>query len=62
MKYICPTCGNGFSSEEEIKQHSLICWRKNNPDYKSTPAPQGEDVNKSFATEEVLDFFKSFGE
>lgn len=58
--YICPTCNRKCATEEEIKKHSMACWRKANPHYKSKPAPQGETIITQKANNDILSFFKSF--
>lgn len=58
--YICPTCGKEFPTEEKIKKHSLACWRKANPHYKSKPAPQGETIITKEVDNDILNFFNSF--
>lgn len=58
--FICPTCNKKCATEEEIKKHSMACWRKANPHYKSKPAPQGETVITKEVNNDVLSFFNSF--
>lgn len=58
--YICPTCKKECSTEEEIKKHSMVCWRKANPHYRSKTAPQGETVVTKKIDSNILDFFNSF--
>lgn len=58
--YICPTCNKECSSEEEIKKHSMACWRKANPHHKSKHAPQGETIVTKEISNDILDFFSSF--
>lgn len=58
--YICPTCGREFPTEEKIKKHSLSCWRKANPHYKTKHAPQGETIVTKDVNNDILDFFNSF--
>lgn len=57
--YICPTCGKEFPTEEKIKKHSLACWRKANPHYKSKTPPQGETIITKKVDNNILDFFNS---
>ena len=40
VMYICPTCKKEYVNEEEIKKHSMACWRKANTNHKSKSAPQ----------------------
>lgn len=58
--FICPNCNKKFATEEEIKKHTLPCWKRFNPDYKSKPAPQGEDIITRKVNNDILDFFNSF--
>lgn len=58
--YICPTCKKECATEEEIKKHSMACWRKSNPRYKSKTAPQGETIVTKEVDSNILDFFNSF--
>lgn len=58
--FICPNCNRKFTTEEEIKKHTLPCWKRFNPDYKSKPAPQGEDIITRKVNNDILDFFNSF--
>lgn len=58
--YICPTCKKEYSTEEEIKKHSMACWRKINPYYKSKTAPRGETIITKNANDDILNFFNSF--
>lgn len=57
--YICPICNRKCVSEEEIKKHSMACWRKANPHYKSKPAPQGETIVTKKVDNDILSFFNS---
>lgn len=58
--YICPTCKKEYLTEEEIKKHSMACWRKTNPHYKSKEAPQGETIITKKINDNILNFFNSF--
>lgn len=58
--YICPTCKKECVTEEEIKKHSITCWRKVNPYYKSKPAPQGETIVTKEVNSDISNFFNSF--
>lgn len=58
--YICPICNKGFEKEESIAKHSLQCWRANNPNHKSKPAPHQCNTVKQEMSEDVADFFASF--
>lgn len=57
--YICPTCNRQCATEEEIKKHSMACWRKANPHYKSKPAPQGETIVTREVNSDIENFFSS---
>lgn len=58
--YICPTCGKEFPTEEKIKKHSLACWRKANPHYKSKTPPRGETIFSRKIDNTIADFFNTF--
>ena len=58
--YLCPICKRKFNSENNVAKHSLQCWRQQNPNYKSTPAPRTPDIINRKINEEVLDFFSTF--
>lgn len=58
--YICPTCKKECLTEEEIKKHSMACWKKTNPHYKSKEALQGETVITKKINNDILNFFNSF--
>lgn len=58
--YICPICNEKFETEELITKHSLRCWRKHNPNYKSQPAPCKGSITKQEINEDVMNFFSSF--
>lgn len=58
--FVCPTCNKKYATEEEIKKHSLACWRKANPHYKSKPTPQGETIVTKEVSDDILSFFSSF--
>lgn len=58
--YICPTCNKQYHTEEEIKKHSMACWRKVNPHYQSKAAPQGETIITKKVNNDILSFFNSF--
>lgn len=60
--YICPTCRQQFNTEEEVVSHSLKCWREHNPNHKSKPAPQNEDIVTRSINEDVANFFEFFAE
>ena len=57
--FICPTCKKEYATEEEIKKHSMACWRKTNPHYKSKTAPQGKTIIKREVNDDILNFFNS---
>ena len=58
--YICPICHKGFKEEEAITKHSLQCWRFHNPNHQSKAAPC-KVMTEREASEDVIDFFASFG-
>lgn len=58
--FVCPNCSKEFLTEEDIKKHSLLCWKRLNPDYHSKPAPQGETIITREVDNCILDFFNSF--
>lgn len=58
--FICPTCNKKCATKEEIKKHSMACWRKANPHYKSKSAPQGETITTKEVDNDILNFFNSF--
>lgn len=58
--YICPTCKKEYLTKEEIKKHSMACWRKSNPHHKSKAAPQGETIVIREIDNNIADFFNSF--
>lgn len=60
--YICPTCKKECATEEEIKKHSMACWRKANPHYKSKTPPQGETKVIKEVNNDIMNFFNSFKE
>lgn len=61
-KYICPICGQEFIKSEDVAKHSLACWREQNPNHKSKPAPRGEDKNYYEISEDAVAFFDALGE
>lgn len=58
--YICPTCNKRYATKEEIKKHSMICWKKTNSHYKSKTAPRGEIIVTKEIDNNILNFFNSF--
>lgn len=58
--FICPNCNKEFATEEEIKKHTMPCWRRHNPNYKSKEAPQGETVVTKSVNSDIMNFFDSF--
>ena len=59
--YICPVCGKQFNEEEILVKHMSKCWREKNPHLRSKPAPRSEDINTREISDDILDFFNSFG-
>ena len=57
--FTCPVCNKQFATEEEIKKHSLPCWKKANPHHKSKTAPRGETIITKEVDSNILDFFSS---
>ena len=57
--YICPTCGKEFETEDDIRKHFLACWKEQNPNYKSKPAPRGEDIETRKVSADIMNFFNS---
>lgn len=58
--YVCPICNRNFQDKEAVARHSLQCWRENNPNIKSTPAPRSPDKEERTINDDVLNFFASF--
>lgn len=56
--YVCPICNREFIKVEDVAKHSLSCWRAQNPNHKSNPAPRGEDIEVREVEDGVLDFFR----
>lgn len=59
-RYICPICGREFIKSEDVAKHSLACWREQNPNHKSKPAPRSEDIETREDSADILNFFSSF--
>lgn len=59
--FICPTCGKQFEVEDVLTKHFLKCWKEQHPYHQSKPAPRSEDINTREVSNEILDFFGSFG-
>ena len=55
--YICPTCGNTFTTEEMITRHFLKCWRAHNPNHTSKPAPCKGNTTQREMNDDVANFF-----
>lgn len=55
--YICPTCGNTFTTEEMITRHFLKCWREHNLNHKSKPAPCKGNTTQREMNDDVTNFF-----
>ena len=58
--FVCPSCGKKCATEEEIKKHSMACWREANPFHITKHAPQGETIETREVGADVMDFFGSF--
>lgn len=59
--FICPTCGKQFEIEDVLTKHFLKCWKEQHPYHQSKSAPRSEDINTREVSNEILDFFGSFG-
>ena len=59
--FICPTCGKQFEVEDVLTKYFLKCWKEQHPYHQSKPAPHSEDINTREVSNEILDFFGSFG-
>lgn len=59
--YICPTCNKEIEKEDDAVRHFLRCWKEKNPHIKSKPAPCSEDINTREVSDDVMNFFNSFG-
>ena len=58
--YICPICKKEFAEAELVAKHSLACWKAQNPNHKSKPAPRSPDINEREDSSDILNFFASF--
>ena len=58
--YICPVCNQQFKEEQTLVKHYLSCWKKENPQLRSKPAPRSEDINTREVNEDIEYFFNSF--
>ena len=61
MKYICPICGREFEKDTNVSQHFLKCWKRENPHHKSKPAPRSKDIDVKEMSDDIKEFFNSFG-
>ena len=59
--YICPVCNKEIEKEDDAVKHFLRCWKEKNPHLKSKPAPCSEDINTREVSDDVINFFDSFG-
>lgn len=59
--YICPVCNKEIEKEDDAVKHLLRCWKEKNPHIKSKPAPCSEDINTREVSDDVMNFFNSFG-
>lgn len=59
--YICPVCNKEIEKEDDAVKHLLRCWKEKNPHIKSKPAPCSEDINIREVSDDVMNFFNSFG-
>jgi len=60
--YICPTCGQELSNEDNMRKHMLACWKELHPYHQSKSAPHSEDIVTKEVDNDVLDFFSSLKE
>ena len=58
--YICPTCLKKFTTESDIKKHSLTCWKELHPNHIVKHASQGKTKNTKEINDDILSFFNSF--
>lgn len=58
--YFCPTCGKQFDTVDTLVAHYVKCWKEQNPNHKSKPAPRSEDINTVEVSNDILNFFSSF--
>ncbi len=56
--YICPTCNKQFNTADQVAKHSLGCWKKHNPNHRSTPAPHSNDIVERQIDNNILNFFE----
>jgi hypothetical protein len=59
--YICPVCNKEIEKEDDAVKHFLRCWKEKNPHHKSKSAPYSEDINTREVSDDVMNFFNSFG-
>ena len=59
--YICPVCNKEIEKEDDAVKHLLRCWKEKNSHIKSKPAPCSEDINTREVSDDVMNFFNSFG-
>ena len=59
--YICPTCGKSFNEELVLVKHMSKCWKEKNLHLRPKPAPRSEDINTREISNDILNFFNSFG-
>lgn len=58
--WVCPTCQKTFESAEQVAEHSLKCWREQNPYHISKPAPHSEDIVTKTINDDMKVFFAKF--
>ena len=56
--FVCPTCGEEFNKEENIRTHFLQCWNEKHPYHKSKDASRSEDKVTRVVNEDIMNFFK----
>jgi ribosomal protein L35 len=60
--FVCPTCNEKFKTEQAIRKHFLQCWQTQHPYHKSKDAPRSEDIVTREVSEDIANFFNSFGD
>jgi hypothetical protein len=59
--YICPVCAKSFEREDDLVKHFLKCWKEHHPYHQSKSAPRSEDINTREVSDDIQNFFDSFG-
>ena len=58
--YVCPICKKEYDSEDAVAKCYMKCWRENNAQHHSKPAPKSEDITTREVSADVEAFFNSF--